>query len=291
MVATPMYGGQCAGPYAKSCLDLTTLCLKHGVQVQFFYLFNESLITRARCYLADEFLRSDATHLMFIDSDIAFNPMDVLALLAFDKPIAGGPYSKKTIAWEKVYDAAKFGLADDNPNKLESFTGDYVFNAAPGTKEIAMNEPSEVLEIGTGFMMIKREAFEQFKAAYPELSYKPDHNRTVNFDGSREIHLYFQALIDPVTKRYLSEDYMFCQWARNAGIKVYLCPWMKLQHIGTYVFGGTLEALATLSHKQQEMQHATPVMRSLDDTVPKPMPKLTPLSEAKPVEDTTIEVR
>src|SRR3954466_10006635 len=112
-VATPMYGGACMGPYMKSCLDLNTLCLKYGVTVQFFFLFNESLITRARNYLVDEFLRSDATHLMFIDSDIDFNPMDVIALLALDKPINGGPYPKKTIAWEKIYDAVKLDVVDN----------------------------------------------------------------------------------------------------------------------------------------------------------------------------------
>jgi hypothetical protein len=59
-VATPMYGGMCVGPFAKACLDLNTVCMKYGVQAQFFFLFNESLITRARNYLVDEFLRSDA---------------------------------------------------------------------------------------------------------------------------------------------------------------------------------------------------------------------------------------
>lgn len=261
MVCTPMYGGQCYGPFAKCALDLNTMCIKHGIQVQFFFLFNESLITRARNYLADEFLRSDATHMLFIDSDIAYNPIDVLALLAFDKPIIGAPYPKKTIAWEKVYDAATFGLADDNPMKLEQYCGDYVFNVAPGTTEIRLDEPAEVLELGTGFMMIKREALEQFKAAYPELIYKPDHNRTANFDGSRYINMFFQALICPDTHRYLSEDYMFCQWARKAGIPVYLCPWMKLQHIGTYIFGGSMEALAGLSHEQIKRGKATQVAR------------------------------
>lgn len=263
-VATPMYGGVCNGPYTKACLDLTTLAIKHGVQCQFFFLFNESLITRARNYLVDEFLRSDATHLMFIDSDIDFNPMDVLALLALDKPINGGPYPKKTIAWEKIYDAAKFGLADDNPNKLELYSGDYVFNVVPGTTEIRMDEPVKVLEIGTGFMLIKREVFEQFKAAYPDFSYKPDHNRTVNFDGTREIHMYFQALICPETKRYLSEDYMFCQWARKIGIDVYLCPWMKLRHAGTHIFGGSLDSLAVLSQEQQKRKTSTPIAPSMD---------------------------
>src|SRR4051812_2306284 len=102
-VATPMYGGQCAGPYVKSLLDLQALCYKFQINCVFYFLFNESLITRARNYLVDEFLRSKCTHLMFIDSDIDFNSMDVLALLACDKPIIGGAYPKKTIAWEKIY--------------------------------------------------------------------------------------------------------------------------------------------------------------------------------------------
>ena len=267
-IATPMYGGACMGSYTKACLDLNTMCLKYGIQAQFYFLFNESLVTRARNYLVDEFLRGDATHLMFIDSDIDFNPMDVLALLAYDKDIIGGPYPKKTIAWEKVFDAAKLGLADDNPNKLENYAGDYVFNVAPGTEEIRMDEPVEVLEIGTGFMMISREALLKFRDAYPEYSYVPDHNRTKNFDGSREIHMFFQALIDPESRRYLSEDYMFCQWSRKIGIKIYFCPWMKMKHAGMYIYGGSLTSLAELSHKQREADFNTPVVRDASEVVP-----------------------
>ena len=81
-VATPMYGGACAGMYARSIADLSAICAKYEIPLQLYYLFNESLITRARNYCVDEFLRSDATHLMFIDSDIGFNPQDVIALLA-----------------------------------------------------------------------------------------------------------------------------------------------------------------------------------------------------------------
>lgn len=253
-VATPMYGGMCAGLYTRSIADLSALCAHHGIEVRFYYLFNESLITRARNYCVDEFLRSDCTHLMFIDSDIGFNAQDVLAMLAMQSEdpnadpydILTGPYPKKCISWEKIKVAVDEGFADEDPNELDKFVGDYVFNPAEGTTEIPIGEPAQILEAGTGFMMIRRNVFERFAEAYPQQSYKPDHIRTEHFDGSREIMAYFDTPIDPDTKRYLSEDYMFCQWSRNIGLKVWFCPWMQLKHVGSYVFGGSLADLAKL---------------------------------------------
>ena len=250
-VATPMYGGQCAGMYARSIADLAALCARYNIQLQLYYLFNESLITRARNYCVDEFLRSDATHLMFIDSDIGFNPQDVLALLALqtdesEYDIIGGPYPKKCISWEKIKIAVDKGVADEDPNILEKFVGDYVFNPRGGQKEIPIGQPVEVMEIGTGFMMVRRATFDKYKEAYPQYSYKPDHVRTEAFDGSREIHAYFDCIIDPESKRYLSEDYMFCYNTIKAGMKVWLCPWMSMNHVGSYVFGGSLADLASI---------------------------------------------
>lgn len=250
-VATPMYGGACAGMYARSIADLAAICAKYDIPLQLYYLFNESLITRARNYCADEFLRSDATHLMFIDSDIGFNPQDVIALLAMqtdESPydVIGGPYPKKCISWEKIKIAVDKGFADEDPNNLEKFVGDYVFNPKGGMKEIPIGEPVEVMELGTGFMMIRRKTFDVYKEFFPHLSYKPDHVRTAAFDGSREIHAYFDCIIDPVSKRYLSEDYMFCYNTDKAGMKVWLCPWMSMQHVGSYNFGGSLADLASI---------------------------------------------
>lgn len=255
-VATPMYGGQCGGMYTRSICDLTALCVKYGIEVRSYFLFNESLITRARNYCVDEFLRSDAEHMLFIDSDIGFNPQDVIAMMALQTPeseydVMAGPYPKKCITWEKIKQAVDAGVADEDPNRLEDFVGDFVFNPAvdendPSTKSIRLDEPAQVLETGTGFMMIRRATFDKYKAAYPQYSYKPDHIRTEAFDGSREIHAYFDCIIDPKTKRYLSEDYMFCQNVRNMGSKVWMCPWMHLQHTGAYVFAGKLPALASI---------------------------------------------
>ena len=260
MVCTPMYGGMCSGMYAKASCDLATLSTKYQMDLKFFYLFNESLIPRARNYLVDEFLRAEEyTHLMFIDADICYDPNYVLTLAALcdeTKPIVGGIYPKKCIAWEKVRNAVDKGLADENPMLLEKFTGDFVFNPTGGTQTISLSEPVEALEIGTGFMMIRREALEEFAKAYPKFRYKPDHNRSDHFDGSRYIHAFFDTIIDndqwmgegksEGSDRYLSEDYMFCQLCHKIGIKTFLCPWMKLQHIGTYVFNGNLPDMGAL---------------------------------------------
>lgn len=243
-IATPMYGGVNHGLYMKACLDLQGLCFQYGVQAKFSFLFNESLITRARNYLVDEFLnRSDCTHMLFIDSDIHFEARDVLALLALDKDVAGGPYPKKAIKWRSIKRALEMNPQMD-AGILDKLTGDYVFNPVKGTQQFSVTEPLEVMEIGTGFMMVKREVFPKFAAAYPHLKYRPDHVGQAHFDGTRYIHAYFDTVIDKDSERYLSEDYMFCQWWRNIGGKIYLCPWMKTSHIGTYHFTGDMPAIA-----------------------------------------------
>jgi hypothetical protein len=251
-VGTPMYGGNCTGIYTKSCTDLAMITAANGINLRFYYLFNESLIQRARNYIVDEFLRSDATHLMFIDADIGFNAKDVLSLLAVYHTdpakynVLTGPYPKKTIAWEKVKKAADAGRGDENPFDLEQYSADFVFNPVHKLASFNLSEPLEIGEGGTGFMLIPRETFERYKEAYPELSYKPDHARTENFDGSRDIMAYFDCIIDPETKRYLSEDYFFCKKSRQAGMQIFMCPWMQLNHVGSYIFKGNMGAIGSL---------------------------------------------
>lgn len=250
-LATPMYGGMASGMYTRSVMDLSALCKEQGIPLIAYFLFNESLITRARNYCVDEFLRSSATNLLFIDSDIGFNPQDVIAMLAMQSEespydVLTGPYPKKCISYEKIKLAVDKGFADKDPNVLANFVGDYVFNPKQGTVSINLGQPAEVSEAGTGFMMIKRSVFDKYKEAYPQFSYRPDHIRTDVFDGSREIHAYFDCAIDPESRRYLSEDYNFCYNVQKIGQKVWLCPWMKLQHVGTMVFGGSLADLAMI---------------------------------------------
>jgi GT2 family glycosyltransferase len=60
------------------------------------------------------------------------------------------------------------------------------------------------------------------------------------------IHAFFDCIIDPESKRYLSEDYFFCRKARDIGLRIWTCPWMQLQHIGAYVFKGSMAHIGSL---------------------------------------------
>lgn len=237
-VATPQYGGMCYGYYAQSILMLQKTLNNAGVETTFSFMFNESLITRARNALTHGFLNSDCTHMLFIDSDIRFNPEDVLPMINADKGIICGLYPKKEINFASVRKGIESGITNET---LKYYTGAFVVNLVGYQGEVAVpvNEPVEIWNGGTGFMLIKREVFEQLKDACPTYN-----NDVTDLGGSIKAQApiveYFATSIEPETNRLLSEDYHFCYIARKNGIKVWAAPWCRLAHIGTYTFEGQL---------------------------------------------------
>lgn len=237
-VATPMYGGMCTGMYASGIMQTVGACGQSGYKMYYSFMMNESLITRARNSMAYDFMKSDATHLMFIDADISFNPADIIRMVQADKDIICGVYPKKEINWVEVSEAVKRGVP---PDQLHNHTGAFVVNLPHGTetKTGNVNEPMEIANGGTGFMLIKRKVFEDLKDKVP--SYTNDMYHAV--DTVREVKIipeFFATSIDEESNRLLSEDYHFCKIAREAGFKVYAAPWANFGHTGTYTFSGTL---------------------------------------------------
>ena len=238
-VATPMYGGMCIGNYASALMQLPMICSRNGIMLYYTYMMNESLITRARNSIAYDFLASDATHLMFIDADIGFNPNDIVEMVKRDVDICCGLYPKKEISWGRVTQAVQNGVP---PHELKDHTGTFVVNLVNNERtEIKMDELFEIENGGTGFMLIKREVFEALADKVPE--YTNDmYLATDIVTEPKMVKEFFTTSIDPESNnRLLSEDYHFCKLARKHGFKVHAAPWVELSHTGTYVFSGALQ--------------------------------------------------
>lgn len=237
LVATPMYGGNCKGEFAACLINLQRLCSNLGVPVEFLFVYNASLITRGRNDLADRFLTSypDCTHLLFIDADLMFEPADVIACLASEKELVGGPYPMKTIDWEFVRDLS---LAHPTipPEDLKRVARFFHFNYNDVQPTFQLDNFLEVHDISTGFMMIERSVFHKMAERWPNNRYKSNYAEEIVNGKTRYVYNYFHAGVEDGV--YLSEDYWFCARWRDLGGKVWLAPWMAMRHIGDYTYGG-----------------------------------------------------
>lgn len=237
-IGTPMYGGMCTGFYTQSLLLMQNVFAQNNISSAISFVFNESLIQRARNSLAHAFLKTDCTHLLFIDADLRFDGAGVYKMIEADKDVICGIYPKKEINWPMVRKAIESGVPDD---QLKHHTGSWVINLVDyvGNQSVRTDEPFEIWAGGTGMMLIKREVFEKLKEVTQSYC-----NDMVDLSGSLQdkerIYNFFSLSIEPGTERLLSEDYHFCREWREIGGKVWAAPWMTPGHIGTYIFEGQL---------------------------------------------------
>jgi hypothetical protein len=173
-------------------------------------MFVDPYIVSARNTAAADFLESKCTHLMFIDADIIFLAAHIERLLSHDEAIVGGLYPKKC----------------EGPMK-------WVCNALPERPPIDERGLLPLRHIGTGFMLIKRVVFEaMLQVESDKLLYYED-------EIDRPLWNFFRMPLtvdDKGKPRLVSEDWNFCNVARERGFKVYADTNVILKHIGTVVF-------------------------------------------------------
>lgn len=250
MIATPCYGGVVHMPYVRGMELLTASLTAMRVPLSVRRFGGDSLITRARNRLVSEFLRSDATDLLFIDADIGFSPKDVQALTMGDFDVVAGVYPKKGYDWGAIHAAAQDGAP---PDKLELCAARYPTNfseyqnSGQSVQVIVKHgfQYLEVLDAPTGFMLIRREALEQFISQYrDEIAYVSDDQGE---QAGKTCYMVFQAARDPDCDnprgRYLSEDYWFCRKWQKMGGKIYLALDTRLTHTGSNLFRGDVSLL------------------------------------------------
>ncbi|WP_020174385.1 hypothetical protein [Methyloferula stellata] len=233
LLATPCYGGQVNQAYMLSVCKLLQAASDGGFTLDLALLANDALIPRARSTLVAAFLdQPRATHLLFVDSDIAFATEQFERMLAFDKDFVAGLYPLKTIDWDAVPKRVVGG------EKLDAAGLSYVGTLLDPAQRKVVDGFATAKYAGTGFQLIKRVVFERLIAAHPELRFTSIHALAREAPKSSNLYALFDCLIDPDTGTYLSEDYAFCQRWRALGGDIWLDLKSKLTHVGPDHFKG-----------------------------------------------------
>ena len=251
----PTYGFMCNVDFVISLMNTLQLLKTFEIQVIIEFCKNDSLISRARNNLIAKAMAHEnseskkITHFMFIDSDIIWNPWDILKLMVADKEIIGGIYPKKKYYFERM-------LEDNFPKKIletkkDSFLKDmddlsYLkcklvdcnLNYLSNTIEIKNNH-CQVRHLATGFMMIKRSLIEELQTIYPQMKYEDD----CGFLNTKEqVHAYAFFNTEVSEGHFMSEDWYFCDLCRKQNKQIFVDISINLCHVGQEYYSGSILA-------------------------------------------------
>lgn len=231
LICTPIADGKPNDIYSVSLDHTKQMFKEHGGKLEVFKVKYVADVAFARSKLLGAFHRDrQFTHMMFIDSDQGWNPVDIAYLLLLKRDFIGAVSCKKVYPLEFAYQM----LNDES-------------KIVPLYHEVETNV-AEIPYIGGAFVMLSRNCIDRMVLSYPELSYDMPDN------------VIEYALFDPIIvnvpnapRRRLSEDFAFChRWAKIGGT-VYCKMDVTLQHEGQHVFTGNL-----LNHLTQRNPNLTP---------------------------------
>jgi hypothetical protein len=248
-VYTPSLTGQFSYSYIGTVIALQRACIMNGVGFSWGTVVGSSILPTARNRCVDRFLRSEATHLFFLDSDVGVSAEDILTLAALDVEFSAIPYSKRVVDYARAVDAVQ-GIKNTNPRVLSSLLATPAFNMPFEQEDV----PAEYIPHGlvrathaaTGAMLLKRSVFEKMKAAgkAPEIlegisngqEAKALYGDGMNGTGPLEpMNEYFSYSKDE-RGLFIGEDYNFCQTWREMGNDVWLKLTAKSVHVGEMSF-------------------------------------------------------
>jgi hypothetical protein len=248
-ILTPCFGSVCYVNYVDCLMKTMSLCSHFDVDINILFCKNDSLVSRARNNLVAKAMADpNTTHIMFIDNDITWNPIDILKLIISEKPIVGGAYPLKSYKWDKVLHPGVIqGLINRKNNHpvlkdMLSDTEMVQFNAVKYNVNYLSNNlqiegnMTKIKHLATGFMMIQRNVIEKMMQAFPSTKYTDDVHFLENHEQEFAYALFDCGVEDG---HYLSEDWMFCQRWTKMGGSIYLDVSINLVHTGIEDYKGS----------------------------------------------------
>jgi len=212
MIALPCHGGIVNEATTMSLFNLGKLLVRNNVPHGLLTQANSSLITHGRSKCANFFINNtDHEYLFFLDSDIGFNPEDVLKLLSHNEDLVSGTYPMKTIPIRYCVDVLE---PEERKGNLLKVGGN-----------------------GMGFVMIRRNVFIDIAQKFPYLKYTPstkDSNYPLTEPEMNNSYHFFME--EKIGDSFASEDKSFFYRARMIGYTHWLDTTIKLRHVGSHVF-------------------------------------------------------
>lgn len=200
-------------PFLSHIEPETDRCLRglESLGVRVDRLKGASAIDLVRNLAASNALRDGFESLMFIDSDMMFDPADALKLLKSDVPVIAGVYAAKVLG-----------------------SGQINVNFTPEVETIRFGPWADrlypVRGVGAGFLRIKTAV----------LLWIID---GLNLPECRMSDRYGWPFFQPLIAeqdgeiRYFCEDYAFCQRCLKIGITPMADTSFRLYHLGIYTYG------------------------------------------------------
>lgn len=234
MICTPCYR-EVSAQYAVSLMETAKRLNRIGIKFTLSIAQGNSNVTEARNGLVNSrFLPSKYTDLLFIDADMGWNSWDVIRLIATDQPLIAGVGRKKSQTLN-ADDIRAYCMSFD-PTTLDDINRDKSSNI-------------EVLNVGTGFMLINRLVFNTM------MEKRPEWKRRANVsNGDVQQEYYYEFFANDLTKDEdsglydrNSEDISFCYRWRDLGGEVWVNPFIELDHIGAYNYKSNLSQFLKFS--------------------------------------------
>ena len=257
-ILTPCFGSICYVNYVHCIINTIETFRKYNIGISIDFCKNDSLVSRARNNLVAKAMNNKSmTHVMFIDNDITWDPVDIIKLLISNKQLVGGIYPLKNYNWNnllkdkkvasnqdivkswiKTKEESQFKNIISNENMIQHKLLGYNVNYLQNTIHVE-NNLTKVKHLATGFMMIQRNVFDTLFQAFPSTKYTDD----VGFLSGDE-NKYAYALFDCGVEddHYYSEDWMFCHRWTKLGGSVYIDVTINLTHTGIEDYRGSLIA-------------------------------------------------
>lgn len=234
MIATPTTRDLCPS-YTTAIIATVETLIRFGIQFDFFCLAEDCHVDDSRNLIIREFLKSECTDLIFIDSDMGWRSQDIIKLITSPGDIVAGVYRHK--------------------NDEET----YPYHPGEGIREANENGLFEMPKAATGFMRIRRpvlealfdEEYKKGRFSWPKAE-KPGEDKPVCRIVERAFTFELGLNLPETDSTYHSGDYVLCLKARNLGFSVFIDVEMPFDHVGTKIWSGHF---GNYLRKQQNTDH------------------------------------